>query len=286
MDLLKAKQLSPEISYEGINCLCKKYKQFEPQISEKQIFKQNGVYLITGGAGHLGKIISFYLAKNYKAQLIITGRSSLEVDIKTHIQELKSLGSHAIYLQADVSNNKEMEDVIIKSKELFKHINGVIHLSGIMSSKVLIEKTDDEFLYNIRPKIIGALVLDNVTQKENLDCFILFSSLSSILGDFGQCDYAISNRFLDEFALWRESMRYKNKRNGKSISINWPLWREGGMHGQKDAEELYLKSSGMRYLENNDGLKAFDLLMQQNLSQAILINGNKDCLWGYGSILE
>ncbi len=42
------------------------------------ILKQGGTYLITGGCGGLGLIIATHLAKTYKAQLALTGRSPLD----------------------------------------------------------------------------------------------------------------------------------------------------------------------------------------------------------------
>ncbi len=72
------------------------------------------------------------------------------------------------------------------------------------------------------------MLLDEATALEKLDCFILFSSIASALGNIGQADYASANAFLDAFALKRQRHVMKGERFGQTLSIQWPLWQSGG----------------------------------------------------------
>ncbi|MFP3821957.1 ketoreductase domain-containing protein, partial [Bacillus sp. SIMBA_008] len=74
-------------------------------------------------------------------------------------------------------------------------------------------------------KVYGTIWLDRYTDREPLDFFVMFSSISAIIGNAGQTDYAYANRFMDYFA----EMRAAENKPGKTVSINWPLWKEGGM---------------------------------------------------------
>src|SRR5437764_1193953 len=76
----------------------------------------------------------------------------------------------------------------------------------------------------------GAARLEELTAGDRLQVFGLFSSLSSSVGDFGSGDYAAGNRFLSEFAETRERWRREGRRHGRTVSIEWPLWEEGGIH--------------------------------------------------------
>ncbi len=60
----------------------------------------------------------------------------------------------------------------------------------------------------LAPKVKGSLALDAALRGVRLDFLVLFSSVSSVLGLEGQCDYAAANAFLDAFAL------RKSKRDG------------------------------------------------------------------------
>ena len=60
--------------------------------------RQGGVYLITGGLGGLGFIVAEYLAKNYHAKLILTGRSLLDEGRQLQLKQLQILGVKCLYL--------------------------------------------------------------------------------------------------------------------------------------------------------------------------------------------
>ncbi|WP_155661248.1 polyketide synthase dehydratase domain-containing protein, partial [Priestia megaterium] len=73
-------------------------------------WKEEGVYLLTGGAGGLGMIFAKEIATQVRpVNLILTGRSLLTEEQERRIQELQSLGARAEYKQVDVTNKEEVE---------------------------------------------------------------------------------------------------------------------------------------------------------------------------------
>ncbi|HEY3366498.1 MAG TPA: SDR family NAD(P)-dependent oxidoreductase [Symbiobacteriaceae bacterium] len=239
-----------------------------------RLLRSRGVYLITGGAGELGFAFARYLASTYQARLILLGRSPLDGKRQERVQALTRLGAEVLYIQADVSDRKAMRDVMAQVKQRFGALNGVIHAAGTFGDAQGAMPDLPSFVEHLRPKVHGTGVLDEVTRDEALDFFAAFSSISSLLGDFGQGCYATGNRFLDSFVHWRESLRQKGRRHGRTFAINWPLWREGGMHLAGDAESLYLQSSGQVYLETADGLSAFETILQSEHTQVIVMAGD------------
>ena len=123
-------------------------------------------------------------------------------------------------------------------------------------------------------KIKGTLILDELMSEEAIDFICYFSSSSAILGDFGSCDYAIANRFQIAYAHYRNHLRRQGQRQGKAIVINWPAWREGSMDSIDDeSSKMYLKSSGQRFLEAEEGAALFDCLLAQNKTQHLVLVG-------------
>jgi acyl transferase domain-containing protein/NAD(P)-dependent dehydrogenase (short-subunit alcohol dehydrogenase family)/acyl carrier protein len=238
----------------------------------KSLLRSEGAYLITGGCGGLGFLFAQHIAKIQPVNLILTGRSAIDDEKQSKIKALEDLGSRILYIQADVCDETRMKAELNRAKEHFGRIHGVIHAAGIEGNQSILEKEIQSFTKVLEPKIKGTLVLDDLLQEEPLDFICYFSSSSAILGDFGSCDYAIGNRFLMAYAHYRNYQ----KRQGKAIVINWPLWRDGGM-GVKDDEttKMYLKSSGQRFLEAEEGVAVFDRILSQGNAQYLVLVGQR-----------
>jgi len=230
--------------------------------NSNDVFKKDGVYLITGGLGQLGFQIAKYLATTYHAKLILTGRSVLDKNKELQLEELTFLGANAHYVMGDVTHEKVVDNWVVAAKQYFGKLDGVIHCAGCLQDSLLINKDWDAFTSVLAPKITGTLLLDKATAAEPLDCFILFSSLTACIGSIGQTDYACSNAFLNTFAVWREHQLSLQHRHGKTVSINWPYWLEGGMK-LSDYLLKYLNKAGLYPLPTQQAMQAFSAILQQ-----------------------
>ncbi|GAX59134.1 polyketide synthase of type I [Candidatus Scalindua japonica] len=237
--------------------------------------KQNGVYLITGGTGGLGLIFARYLSSRYNARLVLTGRRELSERQCKRIREVEESGGEVLYIQADVCKLSDMERVVTRTKDRFQRIDGVIHSAGVIKDSFILKKDSLSFEEVLSPKVYGLINLDWVTRNENLTFFVMFSSIVSVIGNIGQSDYASGNRFMDSYAGLREVLREAGKRNGISVSINWPLWKEGGMTLNEETERSLLNKSGMRALNTEEGIKAFEMALVTGEHQFVVIDGDK-----------
>ena len=108
-------------------------------------------------------------------------------------------------------------------------LSGIIHAAGITRDGLLASKSRDDFEAVTNPKVAGTIILDRVFAHSPLDFFLMCSSITAVMGNPGQTDYAYGNGFMDRFAYDREILRVKGQRQGRSSSFNLPLWQEGGM---------------------------------------------------------
>ncbi len=265
--------LISEVRYEYGKRYIRTVKSLTFRSDESRVLplKENSVWLISGGAGGLGLIFAQYLAEKHRAKVILSGRSPLRGEKEERIRRFRESGAKIDYIQADVTNQNSMNSLMETVHSKYGALNGVIHAAGISSAKLLTQKDPDEFGAVLRPKIQGTMLLDHLTKDEPLDFFILFSSTSALLGDFGQCDYAVANRFSDSYAQIRASFRKSGKRQGRTLVINWPLWRQGGMH--YDKEQFYLETSGLSYLETGQGIEAFETILKSDVFQTVVFSG-------------
>jgi polyketide synthase PksN len=242
--------------------------------SSNSLLRTGGTYLITGGCGGLGFLFAKYIAQKHPVNLVLTGRSAMDAEKQKKIKLLEDLGSQVMYLQANVGNTNAMKAKLKQARERFGRIDGVIHAAGIAGTQSILEKGPDDFQKVIGPKIAGTQVLDKVLKEEPLDFVCYFSSSAAILGDFGSCDYAVGNRFLMAYAHYRNREVSQGLCHGKTVAINWPLWREGGMgFGNDENTKLYLKTSGQRVLETEEGVAVFDQILGQTGAQYLIIAG-------------
>lgn len=247
----------------------------EARAVELPSLRQDGVYLITGGMGGLGRLFAAeWTARNNGITLVLTGRSHADEQMKQWLGELSFQGAKVHYCQGDLSSREDTFRLIGEVKERFGRIHGVIHAAGVLRDAYYFRKTDEMVREVLAPKVFGAVWLDEALAEEPLDYFILFSSSTAVLGNYGQTDYAYANGFLDAFAQWREIKKSSGERKGKTLSLNWPLWREGGMHVDAASEELLYKQFGMAPLATASGLLAFEQSLKFAGTQLLVMEGD------------
>ncbi len=249
-----------------------------PASSLPPILKKNGIYLITGGLGGLGYLFAKYLAEDYQAKLVLVGRSPLSEQHQQLLNSLKKNKAAAVYIQADVSSFEGVQELIHQTKKKFGKINGIIHAAGVTQDGLIINKTIDHMKTVAAPKINGTCYLHLATSNEPLDFFVLFSSIAATFGNAGQSDYAYANCFLDEFASMREQQQLQGHCSGRTLSINWPLWQEGGLTIAPEYQQWLEQTMGIVSLTTQQGLQAFSQLLQHNGSNGVVLPGNQSLL--------
>ncbi|MBV9491368.1 MAG: SDR family NAD(P)-dependent oxidoreductase, partial [Verrucomicrobia bacterium] len=216
------------------------------------LLKPGGVYLVSGGAGGLGRIFAEYLVQEYDLRVVLAGRSELN---EAQREALGALGSHALYVRTDVSTVAGANQVVNEAKRRYGVVNGVIHAAGELRDGLIWNKTRQDFEVVVAGKVRGAEALDTATSAEPLDYFILFSSTAGLFGSAGQSDYAYANAYLDAFAHRREQLRRAGQRSGRTLSLNWPRWLDGAMRGP--AKDARAEASELMPLGRESGLEIF-----------------------------
>ncbi|MDQ3511681.1 MAG: SDR family NAD(P)-dependent oxidoreductase, partial [Pseudomonadota bacterium] len=235
--------------------------------------KQGGVYLITGGLGGLGYLFARHLAEHYRAKLILSGRSGLSGAGEEQLGLLRRLGADAIYVLADIADQSQVDDLIAGARVRFGGLNGVIHSAGVSDDALLIRKDHEAFRKVLAPKVQGTLNLDRATASEPLDLFVMFSSGAGTFGNAGQSDYAYANAYMDAFAERRQSLCARRERFGKTLSIGWPYWQEGGMQVSAADLQQIEGRTGLCALPTDTGIAYFEALLGSEPSRALALYG-------------
>lgn len=259
---LRENTFAPEeahICYRNGNRMLPVWEEFSPSASAVSLpWKEQGIYLITGGVGGLGLIFAREIATKAKQPtLILVGRSTLNGKTQETLEVLRSLGAKAIYRQADVTDAAAVTNLMDGIRSEFGRLDGILHAAGINRGNFIIKKPTSEFTEVLASKVLGTENLDRAVGDRPLDFFVLFSSIAGVTGNVGQVDYATANAFLDAFATRRNARVEANLCHGRTLAINWPLWKEGGMGIEAATEALMKGHSGIVSLATADGILAF-----------------------------
>ncbi|HTH47497.1 MAG TPA: SDR family NAD(P)-dependent oxidoreductase, partial [Candidatus Limnocylindria bacterium] len=144
-------------------------------------FREGGVYLIVGGAGTVGEIITRRLLERYRARVVWVGRSS---PASPHvIRKLESMGRHGggpSYFQADVTDRESMQRVIREVKARFGVIHGAVFSAVVANEHNSIEiATEAEFRSILEAKTRGSVVFQESLGRECTDFLCHFSSIQA-----------------------------------------------------------------------------------------------------------
>ncbi|MEM7531674.1 MAG: SDR family NAD(P)-dependent oxidoreductase [Chloroflexota bacterium] len=223
----------------------------------------DGCYLVTGGLGSVGLQMAEQLVSEGARHLLLMGRSGVTSSAQqTVITQLEEMGATVHVVKADISDADAVKCVINGAP---KPLRGVIHAAGVLDDGVLMEQTAQRFAKVAAPKIQGAWYLHTHTQSCNLDFFVLFSSVTSLLGTAGQANYAAANAFLDTLAHYRRSL------GQPALSINWGPWEDrDGVSGMTAKQQVQRRvaNEGWQIMTGALGWKAIERLWQQGIAQA------------------
>jgi acyl transferase domain-containing protein/acyl carrier protein len=244
-----------------------KKERFTKDVRNEVLFKENGVYIIAGGLGGIGLEIAKCIGKTVKAKVVLLGRRQLPERAKwdfvtkkydsdtvkkvNAIKNIEALGCEVSYISVDLGREEEVITAIESVRAAYGSINGVIHAAGVLKDGLIKNLSQEMYDYVTTSKIRGAWLLDQATERDNLDFFVLCSALGTFLGNVGQSCYSTANSFLDSFAQYRTLIKKK-----KTTVINWGVWSEVGMVADSVNKKL-LEEKGITPLTTEEAIGAF-----------------------------
>lgn len=241
-----------------------RYHYLVDKISEKRpIFRKDGTYLITGGLGGLGLLVTRWMVKNGARHIVLIGRSGASNAVERQLRELQLADINVVVYKTNVSEVDSIAQVLsdIELKEFLPPLRGVIHSAGVLDDGVLQQQCWEKFARVMSPKVQGAWNLHTLTLHKPLDFFVMFSSAASLLGSPGQANHSAANAFLDALAYYRQSQALPG------LSINWGTISQVGEAARRQADERFEKR-GIRAISPSKALEILELLMS-NSSQSV-----------------
>lgn len=255
-----------------------------------KMIRPNGVYLITGGLGGIGFVLSKMLAKEGNVHLYLTGRTALpprnewasyvqqanaDEAQRTRIEkvlELERLGATVEAVQANAGNLDQMKHVFDAIRKKHGGVHGVFHAAGLPGSTSFraikdipstLAQGEDQF----QSKVKGLDVLEQLLEKEQADFCLLFSSISALLGGLGFSAYSAANLYMDAFAA-----RLNQHSQTPWMCVNWDAWNFWG-----ELESTIGESINELAILPEEGAELFQYVLSSRQNRHMLVStGNLD----------
>ncbi len=218
-------------------------------------FRADATYLITGGGGGLGLLVAEWMARQGARHLVLVGRSGVKDADAERFAALQATGAEVVVERADAADEGRMAQVFRRMARSLPPLRGVVHSAGVLDDGVLLSLDWARFETVLAPKLRGAWNLHRLTQRLDLDFFLLFSSAASLLGAPGQANHGAANAFLDALACDRRA------RGLAACAINWGAWAEIGAAARRGAGAA-LELKGIGTIAPADGLRALAAALQ------------------------
>ncbi|MFE6868818.1 SDR family NAD(P)-dependent oxidoreductase [Kitasatospora sp. NPDC057692] len=218
-----------------------------------------GTVLITGGTGTLGAELARHLVTAHGVRrLVLVGRRGAAAPHARQLaEELSALGAAVELPACDAADRAALAEVLAAVPA--EHpLSAVVHAAGVLDDCLVADLTPERLRTVLRAKVEAALNLHELTLGGGLRAFVLYSSMSGLLGYPGQANYAAANAFLDALAHHRRALGLT------ATSVNWGLWeRSSGMTAHLTRTDLRrVERHGLLPLSTARALAGFDLALE------------------------
>ncbi|MFE2755866.1 SDR family NAD(P)-dependent oxidoreductase [Actinosynnema sp. NPDC059335] len=202
----------------------------------------HGTVLVTGGTGGLGALVARHLHAHHGVRdLLLVSRRGLDAPGARELAE--ELGARVAAV--DVADREALADLLAGER-----ITAVVHAAGLLDDATTTALTDEQVDRVLAPKALAARHLHELVGE--VEAFVLFSSISGVLGTAGQGNYAAANTYLDALAAHRRAQGLP------AVSLAWGLWGAGMGETLGEADLARWARSGIAPLDPGRGLALLD----------------------------
>ncbi|WP_367325381.1 SDR family NAD(P)-dependent oxidoreductase [Streptomyces sp. HUAS ZL42] len=230
----------------------------------------DGVYLITGGLGGLGRVVADRLVRLGARRLALMSRSAPGPEAANWIAGLEARGVHVLLARADVADRAGLTAALDGVRREAGPIAGVVHAAGVLDDATVANLTDERVLRVLAPKVLGTALLTELTPEAGT--LVLFASAAGLLGSAGQSPYSAANAFLDAWA------HHLSRTGRRALSLDWGAWAGVGMVAESGTRRAETSRSGLIAFSPREGGELFERVLATSRRQLAPLALDRDML--------
>jgi hybrid polyketide synthase / nonribosomal peptide synthetase ACE1 len=164
-------------------------------------FSKDKTYVLVGLSGAIGQSLCEWMVSNGAGCVVLTSRRP-DIDPRW-IDSFQASGATVKVLPMDVTDIESVESAVKVIRETSPPIAGVAHGAMVLHDSLFARMSADKMQQIIGPKVDGAINLEDAFSEDELDFFVMFSSVSMVCGNAGQSLYAAGCGYLNGLARQR-----------------------------------------------------------------------------------
>ena len=230
-----------------------------PAASKPLTINPQGTHVVTGAFGGFGLETVKWLADRGARHLVLVGRrGAVDPEAKAVLTGFAKRGIKVLADPCDISDLRSVEKLFEKIHATMPPVAGIMHAAMVLDDVVITGLDAERFARVFAPKVTGAENLDLVTRGMQLDYFMLFSSVTTLMGNPGQGNYVAANAYMEGLA------RRRRREGLPALAIGWGPITDVGVVARNERLQ-----SNLQKLTGVSGMKAREALdlMAQALQQ-------------------
>jgi acyl transferase domain-containing protein/acyl carrier protein len=213
-----------------------------------------GTVLVTGGTGFAGRQVAMHLAEHHGiGNLVLASRHGDAAPGAQELQrELAERGVKVAIVACDLTDRDQVR-ALLDSIPSEQPLRTVVHAAGALDECSIATLTPERLDSALAVKVDAAWHLHELTREMDLDAFVLFSAVASVIGAVGQAGYSAGNAFLDALSVHRRAQGLP------AVSIAWGWWEQSGSaEDPPGPDPARARRSGVVPLSGKEGLELLD----------------------------
>lgn len=222
------------------------------------LLRADAAYLIIGGTRGFGLATAQWMVKQGAQALALVHRSGkLSAAASEAITAMRAVGTQVLVIEADVTQAEAVASLLEQVRQTLPPLRGILHAAVAFEDGPVMKLTAASWKHVIAPKMLGAWHLHQQTKETALDFFVLYSSISALIGNPGQGSYAAANMFLNAFSAYRHVCGLP------ALAIEWGALAQVGYVAQHNEVKRHLAQRGVQTLSPEQALGVLEQLLRQ-----------------------
>ncbi|MEN3586642.1 type I polyketide synthase, partial [Streptomyces sp. ZYX-F-203] len=223
-----------------------------------------GTTIITGGTGTLGPHVARWLAHLGAEHLVLTSRRGLDAPGARELAaELAEIGTPTTVMACDIADRDAVASLLDDLRANGHDIRSVIHTAAVIGLHSIDGATPQALADILGAKVDGARHLDELL-TEDLDAFVLFSSVSGMWGSGDHAAYVAGNAYLNSLAAARRA------RGLRCTAVSWGIWSDDLGLGRVDTEQI--RRSGLEFMPARLALASLERAIEDDETELAIAN--------------